>query len=68
MGLKQLSVVEYFLNKLGNKKVLFLEETHPTFSDENIWKDDFSGPVFYSHSTSQSRSVLITYFIAYCLY
>ena len=26
------------------------------------WKDEFSGPVFYSHSTSNSCGVLITLF------
>ena len=42
---KRLSVVEYFRNKLGNKGV-FLQETHSTFNDENIWKNDFNVPVF----------------------
>ena len=34
---KRLSVVEYFRNKLDNNGTLFLQETHPTFSDESIW-------------------------------
>ena len=59
---KQLSVVEYFRNKLDNKGILFLQETDSTFNDENIWKDDFNGPVFYLHGTSQSCVVLIAYF------
>ena len=59
---KQLSVVEYFRNKLGNKEILFLQQTHSTFNDENIWKNGFNEPVFYSHGTSQSCDVLITYF------
>ena len=33
---KWLSVVEYFKNKLGNNGILFLQETHSTFNDENI--------------------------------
>ena len=41
---------------------MFLQETHSTFNDENIWEDDFNGPVFYSHDTSQSCGVLIAYF------
>ena len=41
---------------------MFLQETHSTFNDENIWKNDFNVPVFYSHSTSQSCGVLIASF------
>ena len=59
---KRLSVVEYFRNKLGNNGILFLQETHSTFNDENIWKNDFNVPVFDSHGTSQSCGVLIAYF------
>ena len=59
---KRLSVVEYFKNKLGNNRILFLQETHFTFNDENIWKNDFNVPVFYSHGTSQSRGALIAFF------
>ena len=55
---KRLSAV----NKLGNNGILFLQETHSTFNDEIIWKNDFNGPVFYSHSTSQSCGALIAYF------
>ena len=50
---KRLSVAEYFRNKLGNDEILFLPETHSTFNDEIVWKNDFNGPVFYSHGTSQ---------------
>ena len=59
---KRLSVVEYFKNKLGNNGILFLQEIHSTFNDENVWKNDFNVPVFYSHSTSQSCGVLIALF------
>ena len=59
---KRLSVVEHFRNKLSNNGILFLQETHSTFNDENIWKNDFNVPVFYSHGTSQSCGVLIAYF------
>ena len=59
---KGLSVVEYFKNILGNNGVLLLQETHSTFNDETIWKNDFSVPVFYSNGTSQSCGVLIASF------
>ena len=41
---------------------MFLQETHSTFNDENIWKNDFNGPVFYSNGTSQSCGNFIAYF------
>ena len=41
---------------------MFLLETHSTFNNENIWKNDFNIPVFYSHGTSQSCGVLIVFF------
>ena len=50
---KRLSVEEYFKNELDNNGILFLQETHSTFNDENIWKNDFNVPIFYSHDTSQ---------------
>ena len=59
---KQLSVVEYFRNKIGNNGILFLKETHSTFNDQSIWENDFNAPVVYSHGTSQSCGVLIAYF------
>ena len=59
---KRLSVVEYFENKLDNNGILFLQETHSTFNDENIRKNDFHVPVIYSHGISQSCGVLIAFF------
>ena len=41
---------------------MFLQETHSTFTDEKIWKNDFNVPVFYSHGTSQSCGVLFAFF------
>ena len=41
---------------------MFLQKTYFTFTDENIWKNDFNGPVFYSNDTSQSCGDLIAYF------
>ena len=59
---KRLSVVECFKNKLVNNEILFSQEIHSTFNEENIWKNDFNVPVFYSHCTSQSYGVLVAYF------
>ena len=59
---KRLSIIEYFKNKIDKNGILFLQETHSTTNDEGKWKDEFSGPVFYSHGTSNSCGVLITFF------
>ena len=59
---KRLSVIEYLKNKPGNNGILLLQETHSTFNDKNIWKNNFNGPVFYSHGISQSCTLLIAYF------
>ena len=54
---KRLSIIEYVKNKIGKNGILFLQETHSTVSDEGKWKVEFSGPVFYSHGTSNSCGV-----------
>ena len=59
---KRLSIIEYLKNKIGKNGILFLQETHSTISDEGKWKDEFSGPVLHSCSTSNSCGVLITFF------
>ena len=51
---KRLSINEYFKNKTGNNGILFLQETHSTTSNEGKWKNEFSGPDFYLHGTSNS--------------
>ena len=58
---KRLSIIEYFKNKIDKNGILFLQETHSTTNDEGKWKDEFSGPVFYSHGTSNSCGTLITF-------
>ena len=59
---KPFSIIEYFKNKIGKNGVLFLQETHSTISDEGKWKNEFREPVFYSHDTSNSCGVVITFF------
>ena len=48
-------------SKLEFNGVLFLPETNSFSDDESAWADDFKGQVFFSHGTSKSRDVLITY-------
>ena len=56
-----MSFIEYFKNKIGKNETFFLKVTHSTTSDERKWKDEFTGTVFYSHSTSNSCGALITF-------
>ena len=42
--------VQQFRNKLSKNRILFLQETHSIFNNENIWRDNFDGPVFYYHA------------------
>ena len=51
---KKNKFIEYFKNKTGKNRILFLQETHV----EGKWKDELSAPVFYSHGTSNFDYVL----------
>ena len=57
-----MSIIEYVKNKIRKDGILYLQETNSTTSEEGKWKDEFSGPVFCSHGTSNSCGVLITLF------
>ena len=48
--------------EIGKNGILFLQQKHSTTSDEGKWKNEFNGPVFYSHGTSNACGVLITFF------
>ena len=58
---KRIKLIEYFRSKLKYNGFLFLQETHSTIKNENTWVNDFNGPVFFSHGTSNSCIVLIAY-------
>ena len=51
--IKPSDYLPHFRHKLGNNGILFLQETHSTFNGENILKNDFNKPIFYSHGKSQ---------------
>ena len=58
-----LNIITNNIKWIQNKsKRLSIIETHSNTSDEGKWKDEFSGHVFYSHGTSNSCGVLITFF------
>ena len=58
---KRLKLIEYLKDKLESNGVIFLQETHSVFDDENSWADDFKGRIFFSHGTANSHGVSIAY-------
>ena len=48
---------EFIKNR--EEAIIFLQETHSVKEVEKTWNDDFSGQIFYSHGTSNSRGVAI---------
>ena len=59
---KQLKLFEYLRNNIDNNDFIFLHETHLSSNDEQKWKDDFRGPLFFSHQKSNFCCVAISYF------
>ena len=49
-------------NNIDNNGFIFLHETHLSSNDEQKWKDDFRGPLFFSHQKSKFCCVAISYF------
>ena len=58
---KRLRLIEYLNKHLSHEGIIFLQETHSKEGDEMKWRNDFKGPVFYSHGTSNSCGVLTAY-------
>ena len=58
---KRLKLFEYLRNNINNNDFVFLQETHSSLKDEQKWKDDFKGPLFFSHEKSNSFGVSIGY-------
>ena len=44
---KRVKLIEYLKKKLESNGLLFLQETHSVFNDENAWADHFKGEVFF---------------------
>ena len=59
---KRLKLMQYFKDKIGSNGVLFLQETHSNSKVEQKWKEDFKGPILFSHGKSNSCGVWIAYF------
>ena len=46
---KRLILLEYLRNNINNRGFIFLQETYSSSKDEQKCKDDFKGPLFFSH-------------------
>ena len=58
---KRLKLFEYLKNNINDNGFIFLQETHSLSNDELKWKDEFGGPLFFSHGKSNSCGVAIGY-------
>ena len=58
---KRLKVFEYLKNSITDNGFIFLQETHSLSNHELKWKDDFGGPLFFSHGKSNSCGLAIGY-------
>ena len=53
---------EYLKNKSGPNDILFLQETHSMQENEIRWNNDFKSEMHYSHSKSNSCSIVSPFF------
>ena len=44
---KRLKLFEYLRNNINNNGFIVLRETHSSSNDEQTWKNDFKGPLFF---------------------
>ena len=56
---KRLKLFTYLKEKLVDNGVFFLQETHSTIADEEIWSKEWGGKLIFSHGLSNSRGVCI---------
>lgn len=56
---KRKNIFEWCKKKEGN--IVFLQETFSTPLVTSIWKNDWDGPIFFSHGTNHSKGVLVMY-------
>ena len=53
---KQLKLFVYLRNNINNNGFIFLQEIRSLSNDEQKWKDDFGGPLFF-HTEKAIRVV-----------
>ena len=53
-------IIRYFsFLKDFKANIYFLQETYSDLKDENIWKNEWGGEIFFSHGTNHSKGVCI---------
>ena len=61
---KRREVFNFMKNHTSSKGIIFMQETHNLKTCENIWTNQFgcgNNHIVFSHSTSDSRGVLIAF-------
>ena len=54
---KRRSIFSYLKDQ--KSKFCFLQETYSDLNDENIWRNEWGGEIFFSHGTRHSKGVCI---------
>ena len=58
---KRMKMFEYFMEKISNHGIIFLQETHSLENTFNNWQNEFKGEVFFSHGSTSFCGVMIGY-------
>jgi len=53
--------VFFYYMKQKNHDVILLQETHSCSTDEKLWQDEWSGKIFLSHGTTNSKGVAVLF-------
>ena len=54
---KRLKLFEYLKSNINFNGFILFQETHSSLNDEKQWKDEFNGPLFFSHGKTNSCGV-----------
>ena len=57
-SLKKRKAIFLWLEK-QKSDIIFLQETYSTFEDENIWRTQWKGKLFFSHGSNHSKGTMI---------
>ena len=62
-GLQNSDKRRQLFKTLHDKKsdIVFLQETHSTAENQNIWQNEWGGRIFCSHCSSSARGVMILF-------
>ena len=56
---KRLKVFSYLKEKVNNRGIVFMQETHSSPEVEDSWKKEWDGDLIFSHGSSNSTGVII---------